>query len=185
MSDGRRIGGLDRVVEAADRLLRAVLAVAFGVILAATLVQIIGRSVFGATIIGTDEVARYLMIATTFLAIPLLVRGRLMIAVDALAHYLPDGATQLWLQRAIYLVEAFFYLVFTNYAAIVLSNFLSTGQSSAELAIPLAWPVATMVAGTALGFVSSLLLLARTFIVPEQYASSERGGFPTLQEGDR
>lgn len=184
MSDGRVVGGLDRVVEVADRLLKVVLATAFGVILVATLVQVIGRGL-GMTIIGTDEVARYLMIATTFLAIPLLVRGRLMIAVDALAHFLPDGTTQVWLQRAIYAVEAFFYLAFTNYAALTLSSFQSTGQASAELSIPLAWPVLTMVVGTALGLVYSLLLLVRTFLVPAEYASSERGGFPAVQEGDR
>jgi TRAP-type C4-dicarboxylate transport system permease small subunit len=155
--------GLDRVNSAADRALRVLLIVMFSAVLIAALVQVAARYAFQVTVIGPEEVARYLMIACTFIAIPVLARSRNQIAVDALAHFLPKGVAQLRLARAILLVECLFLAVFGYYSWVFTSGLMSTGQATVGLEIPLYLPALTMVIGAVLGLAVTVLLLTRTF----------------------
>ncbi|WP_166375838.1 TRAP transporter small permease [Aeromicrobium phragmitis] len=186
MSDqaSRRVPVLDAAVNGLDRVLRVLLTVAFGAILVVTLVQIAGRNGLLSTMTGADEIARYLMVVTTFLAIPVLTKGRLHIAVDALSHYLPAGVPQVWLHRVIFAIEGAFYLFFANFAVLVVGNYQRTGQTSAELSIPLSWPMLAIVTGAVLGGLVSLALLVRTFLRAEEYADKSRQGFPGAERTD-
>ncbi|MFD1860261.1 TRAP transporter small permease [Aeromicrobium camelliae] len=180
MSDqaGAPVPVLDSGLAVFDRALRVLLTVAFAAILVVTLAQVAGRNGLLGTFTGADEIARYLMIVTTFLAIPVLIRARLHIAVDALAHYLPTGRVQVWLHRLIYAIEAAFYLLFANFTVLVIGNYQRTGQKSAELAIPLSWPMLAMVVGAILGAVVSLAYLLRTFLRSADYTTKHGAGFP-------
>jgi len=170
---------LDGAIRVFDRVVRAVLSVAFAGILVAAVAQVASRYIPGVSLLGSEEVARYLMVATAFLAIPMLTFGRQQIAVDALAHYLPTGWPKLWLQRVILLVEIVFYTVFANYSYFVYADYAATGQSSTSLGIPLAVPALTVMLGAALGVVATLVLLVRTFLSSDDY---RRGS--TLVEAD-
>lgn len=176
---------LDRVIDLVNRVLKIGLTAAFALILLVTLAQVSGRHGLTPTVTGADEIARYLMVATTFLAIPILVNERLNIAVDALAHYLPNGVTQTWLQRIIYVVETTFYAMFANYAGLVWSNYQTTGQASPELSLPLSWPLMTMIVGAALGAVVTLALFARTFLYPDDYRGTPDTEFAAADGGER
>lgn len=164
------VAALDRAVAGFTAVLKLFLTLAFATILVVTLMQIAGRNGLISSFTGAEEIARFLMVGTTFLAIPILVNSRLNIAVDALAHYLPRGMTQVWLQRLILLVEGVFFAVFAYYAwTSVLAGYLRTGQASPELAIPLTWPTLAMILGAALGAVVTLAMLVRTFLYPAGY----------------
>lgn len=154
---------LDRVLAVSDQALRGTLVVLFATVVVAALVQVAGRYLFHVTIIGPEEIARYFMIACTFLAIPVLARSRNQIAVDALAHFLPQGITQLWLARVILTFECIFLVVFALFSWEFASGLLSTGQSTVGLGMPLAWPALSMVFGAVLGFIVTAILLVKTF----------------------
>lgn len=161
---------LDRSIEVLNNTLKVILTVAFATILIVTLVQVAARNGLMGGFTGAEEVARFLMVGTTFLAIPILVNQRLNIAVDALAHYLPRGVIQVWLQRVIYLVEAAFFAIFAYYAwTSVFAGYQRTGQASPELGVPLTWPTLVMVLGAALGAIVTVAHLARTFLYPREY----------------
>ncbi|WP_150461549.1 TRAP transporter small permease [Nesterenkonia ebinurensis] len=176
---------LDQVLRILDHFLRVVLTVGFGMILVVTLVQIAGRYGSFPTMAGADEIARYLMVGTTFLALPVLINSKLQIAVGALADFLPEGMTQVWLHRTIFIIEGLFYLAFSNFTFLTLESYQRTGQSSVELSIPLTWPFATMVLGAGLGGIFSICLLIRTFIRPGDYADKTTTGFPGSQGVER
>lgn len=152
----------DRVVDAVDRLLRALLVVLFAIMLIAALTQIASREL-GLGIVGAEEVARYMMIGTAFLALPVLTRTRGNIAVDALAHFLPRGAAQLWSARLVLVVEGAFLLTFANYAYVHTSRLADSGQASVALGLPLWVPATAMPVGGFLAAAVTALLLVRTF----------------------
>lgn len=154
---------LERILNGIDRVFRYLLVVMFAAVLVAALVQVGARYVFHVTIIGPEEVARYLMIACTFLAIPVLAKSRNQIAVDALAHYVPNGTPQVWLARTVLIIEALFLVVFGYFAWEFTDGLLGTGQATVGLGMPLSWPALTMVTGAGLGLVVTLALLVRTF----------------------
>ena len=181
----RSVPVLDRVLRIVDRFLRVVLTVGFGMILVVTLIQIAGRYGSFPTMAGADEVARYLMVGTTFLSLPVLINSKLQIAVGALADFLPNGTYQVWLLRVIFIIEGLFYLGFSNFPFLALESYQRTGQSSVELSIPLTWPFATMVLGAGLGGIFSFCLLIRTFIRPGEYADKTTTGFPGSEGVER
>ena len=151
----------------ADIFLRVLLTVLFTVVLVAALVQVLTRYVFQVSVIGPEEIARYLMVACTFLAIPVLARTRNQIAVDALAHFLPKGVTQLWLARLVLLVELTFLAVFAYYTWEFTNELVVSRQASVGLQVPLWWVTFTMVLGPVLGGGMTLMLLIDTFVSPD------------------
>jgi TRAP-type C4-dicarboxylate transport system permease small subunit len=164
---GSRGRAYQTVLGHADTLLRVLLTGLFTVVVVAALVQVLARYVFQVTVIGPEEIARYLMVASTFLAIPVLARTRNQIAVDALAHFLPKGVTQLWLARLILIGELIFLAVFAYFAWQFTSELVTSGQSSVGLQLPLWWVTFTMVLGSVLGGVMTLMLLIGTFVRPD------------------
>ena len=179
-----RAAGIDRGIRVFDRVVRTALGAAFAGILVAALVQVASRYVPGVSVIGIDEVARFLMIGTAFLAIPLLTLSRLQIAVDALAHYLPQGLPKLWLHRVVLVVEGIFYVVFANYAWFVFLDYNQTRQTTTSLNIPLSIPTVLMVIGAALGAIAASVLIVRTFVVPADYAGIANDAPMTTGEGN-
>lgn len=157
---------LDRWLDVADRALCVVLAAAMGIMLVASVAQVTARYVLQTTLIGPEEVARYMMTGATFLAIPVLARRRNHIAVDALAHYLPSGVTQVVLARAVLLIETVFLAGFTYFAFLFYGELVDSGQFSAGLQIPVAWPVSALFIGTGIGTLLTGAMLVQTFLRP-------------------
>ncbi len=151
------------VLDVADRVLRVLLTVMFAVMLGATVLQVVARYVFKVSIIGPEEIARYMMVASTFLAIPVLARSRNHIAVDALRHYVPSGAPEAWLSRLVLAVECAFLAVFTWYAWSYTATVHATGQESVGLSVPLSWPTVALPIGSALGLLVTVGMLVLSF----------------------
>lgn len=159
--------GLDRALDILDRVLSWVLAIAMATMLLASVVQVAARYFFQATVIGPDEIARYMMVGGTFLAIPLLAKRRNHIAVDAITHFLPVGLGRVWLQRFLFAVECMFLFVFAYFAWDVLRGVHESGQFSAGLQIPASWPFSTVVIGALLGGVVMVLLFIQSCLSPD------------------
>ncbi len=164
-------------LEGLDRVLRVLLTVFMAVMLVAALTQVFVRYAVTTTLIGPEEVARYMMLAGTFLAIPVLAKSRNHIAVDALAHYLPGPRSRLWLERLILLVEIVFLAIFSWYAAIGVHDVYASGGFSAGLQVPSYIPMLPLVLGGVLGLLVTAVLLFQTF-----YASGSTVLVPTDEE---
>lgn len=146
-----------------DRFLLVVLTLMMTVMLLAAIAQVAARYVFETALVGPEEIARYMMIGGTFLALPVLARRRNHIAVDALAHYVPE-AGRVWLERLVLLVELTFLVLFTWYASLVVEE-LRVGQGfSAGLELPAWIPFLPVALGAGLALVVTAVLLVHTFV---------------------
>lgn len=154
---------LDRV----DAALCVVLTIAMAVMLGAALVQVGARYLTTLTVIGPEEIARYMMVGSTFLAIPVLGRRRHHIAVDALAHFLPGQTSKAWLHRLILTLDLAFLSVFAVLAWEMFSTSLASSQRSIGLDVPLAWPLSTVLIGATLGALVTLAMLVNSFLDPQ------------------
>lgn len=159
--------GLDRALNVMDRVLCWVLTAAMAVMLIASVIQVGARYVLEITVIGPDEIARYMMVGSTFIAIPVLAKRRNHIAVDAIAHFLPAGIARIWLQRFLTLVEGAFLFAFAFFAWEVLVGVYESGQFSAGLRIPAFYPVSTVSIGAALGGLVMVMLFIQTWLSPD------------------
>lgn len=161
---------LDRSLKVADRLLCWVLVAMMATMLLASVAQVFTRYILETTLIGPEEVARYMMTGATFLAIPVLARRRNHIAVDALAHFLPRGMPQSLLSRGLLLFETLFLAVFAFFAYELLVSVHESGQFSAGLEIPVAWPISALFIGSALGTLMTAGMFVLTFLGPDRQA---------------
>lgn len=151
--------GLAAILRKLDTLLCLLLALAMAVMLMAALVQVAARYVTHMTVIGPEEIARYMMLGSTFLAIPVLGYRRNHIAVDALAHVLPTATSKLWLHRLILALELAFLLVFAVLSWQMVSTSFAHDQKSIGLDVPLAWPLSTVAIGAFLGVLVTAAML--------------------------
>ena len=170
---------IDRALNIADRALCWILIAGMATMLVASVIQVASRYVFGATVVGPEEIARYMMTGGTFLAIPVLARRRNHIAVDAVAHFLPVGLARIWLHRAILMVETFFLGLLSYYAFGVVVTVHESGQFSAGLQLPASWPLSMVFIGSALGTLVTLGLLVHSILEPD-----ELGGILQYHESD-
>ena len=150
-----------------DRVLCWLLVLAMATMLIASVVQVAARYVAHATVIGPDEIARYMMVGGTFLAIPVLAKRRNHIAVDAVAHFLPMGQPRIWLTRLITLIELAFLAAFAVFSWQVLRGVHESGQFSAGLQIPTSWPMSTVFIGSSVGALVMAVMFVQSWLVPD------------------
>jgi TRAP-type C4-dicarboxylate transport system permease small subunit len=158
---------LESLLGVLDRALCWVLTVAMATMLVASVVQVAARYAFQATVIGPDEIARYMMVGGTFLAIPVLAKRRNHIAVDAVMHFLPVGVGRMWLHRLLTLVETAFLLAFAVLSWEVLAGVHESGQFSAGLQIPASWPFSTVFFGSLVGSLVAAMLFLQSWLSPD------------------
>lgn len=173
---------LDRWLDVVDRALCWVLTTMMATMLLASVAQVFTRYVLQTTLIGPEEIARYMMTGATFLAIPVLARRRNHIAVDALAHYLPNGTPQVLLTRLVLLFETAFQAVFAYLSFELASSMRASGAFSAGLEIPIAWPVSALFIGTGIGALVTAAMLVQTFVHPATARGA--GGSPAAEPID-
>ena len=159
--------GFDRALDAVDRVVCWVLIAMMAVMVVASVAQVVTRYLLETTLIGPEEIARYMMTSATFLSIPVAARRRNHIAVDALAHYLPRGVTQVVLSRSVLLFETAFLVLFSYYSFKLLQSVSASGQFSAGLEIPVSWPTSALLLGAGVGALMTGAMLVQTFLRPE------------------
>lgn len=93
------------------------------------------RYFFGSQIIWGDEVCRYCLVASTFLSIPIWIRRRSGIRVDAVISYLPKSIQKVMDILVYVLLLVFFLFLFVSGLS-VYQNMAESGQVSAALRMP-------------------------------------------------
>jgi TRAP-type C4-dicarboxylate transport system permease small subunit len=167
-SESRSARRVRTAAKAFQRTVEGLLAMAMTVMLVAGVTQVVARYLLELSLVWPEETARYMMTGGTFLAIPVLTLSRGQIAVDAVMHYIRSEATRALAHRAVLLVELLVIGFLTNLAWTNAVDAHSSGQSSAGMGIPLAWPLGVVALGCALGALATLCLLVLSFLEPRE-----------------
>lgn len=120
---------------------------AMAAILVVMAVQIFLRYVLNQSLIWSEELARYLLIAMVFLGTATAARRGQHIRIDLVDHLLPDGAARR-LRRAIDLL-VLAYLAYVAWHSLAILAIFATQPSSA-LGVPMAVPYGAVTVGFAL-----------------------------------
>lgn len=146
---------VDRLLDRVARIIEVTLALAFILAVLLNFANVVGRYVFGISLIGADEVQVFIMVGMTFLGSAVVTRRNLHLRMDVLVRFLPP-----WLRTLLRLVEQ---LLLAVLAGFVLSQsyfyarqMLRIGRSSDMAGIPM-WIPHSLVA---LGFALVLVVAA-------------------------
>ncbi len=145
---------LERLIDLAARLgalLRLLVALAFAVMVAAAIAQVVSRYVFNRPLGWTEELARLVMLWWTFVAVGLLAASRKLMTLDALLYVLPARSVH-GLRAAAHLVAAAAALWLTWLGGRLV--LLAGRQVTPALDLPYGWvylslPVGLGIAGAA------------------------------------
>ena len=130
-------------------------------------VNVVLRYCLGDAIVWGDELCRYCLVGSTFLSIPIWIRRRSGIRVDAVISLLPKR-----IQKVMDVVVYLILLVFFIYLFVVGMNVMESmeGQLSAAMRMPTAWLYGVLEFGfllSAFRTVQVLVLQVREFNKPE------------------
>ncbi|WP_066304305.1 TRAP transporter small permease [Bacillus sp. FJAT-29814] len=123
----------------------------------AAALQVLYRYVFELPQSGFEEIARYLMVASTFIGVGLAVEKKEHIRLDFLETLLAGHPrANKWINNINHIIVAIFSLIMTflGYQLFVYS--LKANQHSIGANLPLAWFKATVMIGFALSFIHSV-----------------------------
>ncbi|MCG7521444.1 TRAP transporter small permease [Ruegeria sp. Ofav3-42] len=164
-----------------DTVLRAIIIVAFAVLVACVIWQVFSRYVLGTPSTVTDEMARFLFIWVALLGGAYTLGQRRHLAIDLLPN-ITHGRLRFLVNAAIILAVALFAAVVMIYGgASLVSRTLETGQVSPALRLPMgAVYVAIPVAGAGILFYTGgfLLDLIRTGQGPNERSCPATPGGP-------
>lgn len=141
--------------------------------LAATFLGFVSRYFFSA-LAWSEEMARYLMIWATFIAVSYGVKKGAHITLDVLVVYLNDKANRV-LRAISYIFSMTFCLIIVFVGIPFVNNLLNTGQTSPAMQFPMYIVYGSLVVGLFLMFIRYLILF---------YTDTICGEFPKEQENN-
>jgi TRAP-type transport system small permease protein len=85
----------DKLFDRVARVIELTLALAFIVAILLNFANVIGRYVFGVSLLGSDEVQVFIMVAMTFLGAVVVTRRNMHLRMDVLVRFMPASAQAL------------------------------------------------------------------------------------------
>jgi TRAP-type C4-dicarboxylate transport system permease small subunit len=151
---------IDRAFDRVARIIEVVLALAFILAVLLNFGNVVGRYLFGVSLLGADEVQIFIMVAMTFLGAAVVSRRNLHLRMDFLVRFLPARA-----RVALRVVEL---ALLATVAGFVLSQsyfyarqMLRIGRTSDMAGVPMWIPHATVALGFAMIFLVAAWGLVR------------------------
>ncbi|HBW38371.1 TRAP transporter small permease [Desulfosporosinus sp. BICA1-9] len=126
------VKGIDQI----NRLVIWIVVLMLGVMSVVIFMQVIFRYVFAAALPWSEELARYLMVWTTFLGASLGIRYKALIGMEVLVKALPKLATRITLEL-VTLFQILFLAVVLFYS--IKMTMIAKTQVSAAMLIPMSW----------------------------------------------
>lgn len=126
------VKGIDQL----NRLVIWIIVLLLGVMSAVIFMQVIFRYVFHAALPWSEELARYLMVWSTFLGASLGIRRRALIGMEVLVKALPKLATRITLEL-VTVFQILFLAVVLFYS--IKMTMVANSQVSAAMLIPMSW----------------------------------------------
>ena len=145
---------IDKVLDRLARIIELVLALAFIAAVLLNFTNVVGRYLFGMSLLGSDEVQVFIMVAMTFLGAVVVTRRDEHLRMDVLARRAPQRVRFVLriLEQALLIVLAGFVLSQSYFYA---GQMLRLGRLSDMAGVPMWIPHGTVTLGFAL-----MLLLA-------------------------
>ena len=146
---------IDRAFDRVARVIEVALALAFILAVALNFANVVGRYLFGISLLGSDEVQIFIMVGMTFLGAAVVTRRNQHLRMDVLVQFLPVPV-QAWLrvtEQVLLVALAGFVLTQSYFYA---RQMLRIGRTSDMAGVPM-WIPHGMVA---LGFALILIVAA-------------------------
>ena len=164
---------IDKLFDRVVRVIELTLAYAFIVAVALNFTNVVGRYLFGMSLLGSDEVQIFIMVGMTFLGAAVVTRRNLHLRMDVLVRFLPGP-----IQTLLRVVEQ---LLLITLAGFVLSQswfyarqMFRIGRTSDMAGVPMWIPHGTVALGFGLVLIVALWRLFRMARhMPEPVASDE------------
>jgi C4-dicarboxylate transporter DctQ subunit len=154
----KRAGGkpvIDRILDRGARIIELALALAFIAAVFLNFTNVIGRYLFGISLLGSDEVQVFIMVGMTFFGAAVVTRRNQHLRMDVLVRFMPN-----WLRLALRIAEQ---LLLIALAGFVLSQswfyagqMLRLGRTSDMAGVPMWIPHSTVAVGFALILIIAL-----------------------------
>jgi TRAP-type transport system small permease protein len=158
LGDGGRV--IDRAFDRVARIIEVVLALAFILAVLLNFGNVVGRYVFGVSLLGADEVQIFIMVAMTFLGAAVVSRRNLHLRMDVLVRFLPARARVALrvVELALLATVSGFVLTQSYFYA---RQMLRIGRTSDMAGVPMWIPHATVALGFAMIFLVAVWGLVR------------------------
>lgn len=144
---------IDKAFDRIARVIELALALAFIAAVLLNFINVVGRYLFGLSLLGADEVQVFVMVGMTFLGAAIVTRRNQHLRMDVLVRFMPA-----WLQLALRVIEQ---LLLVALAGFVVSQsyfyarqMMRLGRTSDMAGVPMWVPHGTV----ALGFVLILIV---------------------------
>lgn len=151
---------IDRHIDRAARTIEIVLALAFLLAIALNFANVIGRYVFGRSILWADEIQIFIMIAMTFIGAAIVTWRRQHLRMDVLAKMLPAP-----IQTLLKVLELVAMLALTGFVLYHATDYtlrmLDIGRTSDTAGVPMWIPHGSVAFGFGLIALVSLYLVVK------------------------
>lgn len=151
---------IDKLLDRAMRAIEILLALAFLVAIALNFANVIGRYVFGHSILWADEIQIFIMIAITFIGAAVVTWRRDHLRMDVVARLLPKRA-----QAVLKLGEQLIVVMLTGFvlfhALVYTLRIHEIGRTSDTARVPMWIPHGAVVIGFALIALAAVWILIR------------------------
>ena len=140
---------IDKALDRLARVIEVVLALAFIVAVLLNFANVVGRYLFGLSLLGSDEVQVFIMVAMTFLGAAVVTQRKAHLRMDVLVRFFPPVVRLLLriLEQLVLIVLAGFVLSQSYFYA---RQMLMLGRSSDMAGVPMWIPHGFVVLGFAL-----------------------------------
>jgi TRAP-type C4-dicarboxylate transport system permease small subunit len=151
---------IDRVFDRIARIIEVTLALAFIFAVLLNFANVLGRYLFGISLLGADEVQIFIMVGMTFLGAAVVTRRNLHLRMDVLVQYLPVPVRLALrvVEQVLLAAIAFFVLTQSYFYA---RQIFRIGRTSDMAGVPMWIPHGTVALGFGLILVVALWNLDR------------------------
>lgn len=150
--------------QAFDRIARAIevaLALAFICAVALNFGNVVGRYVFGVSLLGSDEVQIFIMVGMTFLGAAVVTRRNLHLRMDVLVRFLPSPVQLvLWIVEQLLLIALAVFVLTQSY--FYAHRMMRIGRTSDMAGVPMWIPHAMVALGFGLILLVAIWRIVRT-----------------------
>ena len=140
---------IDRAFDRIARVLELALAVAFIFTVLLNFANVVGRYVFGISLLGADEVQIFIMVGLTFIGAAIVSRRNMHLRMDVLVRFLPPPV-----RVALHVAEQLLLIVLAGFVLMqsydYASRMLMLGRTSDMAGVPMWIPHGTVAFGFAL-----------------------------------
>lgn len=150
---------IDKLFDRVARVIELALALAFIMAVALNFTNVIGRYLFGLSLLGSDEVQVFIMVGMTFLGAAVVTRRNQHLRMDVLVRFMPG-----WLRLLLRVAEQLLLVVLAGFVLsqswYYASQMLRIGRSSDMAGVPMWIPHGTVALGFGLILIVALWRMA-------------------------